>query len=70
MINFKQILQKPKLKFWIIGTVVALIGVLVFRVLFKFVEPAYASYVKFSGLAIVTVGLTIVMLGVERKVTK
>lgn len=68
MINLKQILQKKKLKFWIIGTIVALIGVLVFRVIFKFVEPQYAPYVKYSGLAIATIGLYVVMLGIERKI--
>lgn len=68
MISLKQILQKPKLKFWIIGTVVALIGVFGFRVGFQLVGPDYVKLVKYSGLAIAIIGLYIVMLGIERKV--
>jgi len=68
MISIKQILQKKKLKFWIIGTIVALIGVFAYRVGFHYVGPEYVKYVKYSGLAIAIIGLYVVMLGIERKV--
>ncbi len=68
MISIKQILQKPKIKFWIIGTVVALTGVFAFRVGFQLVGPDFGKFVKYSGLAVAIIGLYIVMLGIERKV--
>jgi len=60
-------LTPRKKKFWIWGTAIALVGVIVAKYLVNVCPQEYGLYCKLVGIFIATIGLSVFMMGINKK---
>lgn len=56
-----------KKKFWIWGTSIALVGVIIAKFIVNVCPQEFALYCKLVGIFISTIGLFIFMMGINKK---